>query len=83
MAVKIRLTRIGAKKRPIYRIIVADSRYPRDGRCIEYIGQYDPSFNPPRVNLKRERYDYWVGTGAQPTTVVRNLVKKLPAPAAQ
>ena len=76
MAVRIRLTRIGAKKHPIYRIIVADSRYPRDGRNIEQIGQYDPNVDPPRVELREERLDYWMGVGALPTITVKNLIRR-------
>lgn len=76
MAVKIRLTRKGAKKHPIYRIIVADTRSPRDGRFIEHIGHYDPNMDPPGVTLKKERYDYWISVGAQPTTVVKNIARR-------
>jgi small subunit ribosomal protein S16 len=76
MAVRIRLTRKGAKKHPVYRIVVADGRSPRDGRFIEHLGLYDPNVNPPKVTLKKERYDYWIKVGAQPTHTVKNIVHK-------
>ena len=77
--VKIRLRRMGAKKAPFYRIVVADSRSPRDGRFIEEIGTYDPlsEANPLRVDL--ERANYWISNGAQPTDTVRALLKKAEA----
>ncbi len=75
MAVKIRLARHGAKKKPFYRIVVADSRYPRDGRFLEIVGTYNPMTEPREVNLKSERIAYWLGTGATPTDTVRNLLK--------
>ena len=74
--VKIRLRRMGAKKAPFYRIVVADSRYPRDGRFIEEIGTYDPRQNPAAVNIDLERAQAWIKTGAQPTETVRDLLKK-------
>ena len=74
--VKIRLTRTGAKKAPTYRIVVADSRYPRDGRFIEEIGTYDPRQNPSAINIDVERAQAWIKTGAQPTDTVRDLLKK-------
>ena len=77
MAVKIRLRRMGAKKAPFYRIVVADSRYPRDGRFIEEIGTYDPTKNPSVVNLDVEKANKWIATGAQPTDTVRALLKKV------
>ena len=76
MPVKIRLTRIGAKKSPFYRVIVADSEAPRDGRFIEAIGTYDPRSKPAEVKIKQDRLDLWLGRGAQPTDTVRSLLKK-------
>jgi len=76
MPVKIRLTRIGAKKSPFYRVIVADSEAPRDGRFIEAIGTYDPRSKPAEVKIKQDRLDLWLGRGAQPTDTVRSLIKK-------
>ena len=75
--VKIRLRRMGAKKAPFYRVVVADSRYPRDGRFIEEIGTYDPRQNPAAVNIDVERAQAWIKTGAQPTDTVRALLKKV------
>ena len=74
--VKIRLRRMGAKKAPFYRIVVADSRYPRDGRFIEEIGIYNPVANPAELNVDVERDQAWIKTGAQPTETVRDLLKK-------
>ena len=74
--VKIRLRRMGAKKAPFYRVVVADSRYPRDGRFIEEIGTYDPRQNPAAVNIDVERAQAWIKSGAQPTDTVRDLLKK-------
>ena len=76
MAVKIRLNRMGAKKNPFYRIVVADSRAPRDGRFIEVLGNYDPSQNPAVVNVDEEKVLDWMGKGAQPTATVKNLFSK-------
>lgn len=76
MAVKIRLRRLGAKKAPFYRIVVADSRYPRDGRFIEEIGSYDPMTNPTTVVIDAEKAKKWIANGAQPTETVRDLLKK-------
>ena len=76
MAVKIRLRRIGAKKAPFYRIVVADSRYPRDGRFIEEVGTYDPTKEPSAVNVDTEKAAQWMKNGAQPTDTVRALLKK-------
>lgn len=76
MAVKIRLNRMGAKKNPFYRIVVADSRAPRDGRFIEVLGNYDPSQNPAVVNVDEEKVLDWMGKGAQPTDTVKNLFRK-------
>lgn len=75
MAVKIRLARHGAKKRPYYRIIVADSRKPRDGKFIEEVGRYNPCVHPALVQLDQDRIDYWMGVGAQPTDTVARLLK--------
>ena len=74
--VKIRLRRMGAKKAPFYRIVVADSRYPRDGRFIEGIGTYDPLKTPAVINVDAERAQAWIKTGAQPTETVKALLKK-------
>ena len=74
--VKIRLRRMGAKKAPFYRVVVADSRSPRDGRCIEEIGTFDPLTDPATINVDVERAQYWVKNGAQPTDTVRELLKK-------
>lgn len=76
MAVKIRLRRMGAKKAPFYRIVVADSRYPRDGRFIEEIGTYNPVVNPAELKVDVDRAQAWIKTGAQPTETVRDLLKK-------
>ena len=76
MAVKIRLRRMGAKKAPFYRIVVADSRYPRDGRFIEELGYYDPTREPSVVKIDAEKAKKWIATGAQPTDTVRALLKK-------
>lgn len=74
--VKIRLRRMGAKKNPYYRIVVADSRSPRDGRCIEEIGSYDPLTNPATVTVDADKAKTWIKNGAQPTDTVRGLLKK-------
>ena len=74
--VKIRLRRMGAKKAPFYRVVVADSRFPRDGRFIEVLGNYDPSQNPAVVNVDEEKVLDWMGKGAQPTDTVKNLFSK-------
>ena len=74
--VKIRLRRMGAKKNPYYRIVVADSRSPRDGRCIEEIGTYDPLTNPATITVDLEKAQTWIKNGAQPTDTVRGLLKK-------
>lgn len=75
MAVKIRLRRMGAKKAPFYRIVVADSRYPRDGRFIEEVGYYDPTKNPSVVKVDAEKVKAWISNGAQPTDTVKRLLK--------
>ena len=76
MAVKIRLRRMGAKKNPFYRIVVADSRYPRDGRFIEEIGYYNPLTDPAEIKLDGEKAKQWIKNGAQPTDTVKALLKK-------
>lgn len=76
MAVKIRLRRMGAKKAPFYRIVVADSRYPRDGRFIEEIGTYDPTQNPSAVKIDADKAKQWIANGAQPTDTVKAMLKK-------
>lgn len=76
MAVRIRLTRMGAKKRPFYRIVIADSKARRDGRFIEIVGTYNPLKHPAEVTLKDERVRYWLGVGATPSDTVRSLLKK-------
>ena len=74
--VKIRLRRMGAKKAPFYRVVVADSRYPRDGRFIEEVGTYNPMTEPATVKLNKEAIDKWIANGAQPTDTVKALLKK-------
>lgn len=74
--VKIRLKRIGAKKKPFYRVVVADSRCSRDGRFIENIGYYDPTVEPPVLKIETERAEYWLSKGAQPSDTTRGLLKK-------
>ena len=76
MAVKIRLRRMGAKKAPFYRIVVADSRFPRDGRFIEEIGYYNPLEDPAVINVDAEKAKKWIANGAQPTDTVKSLLKK-------
>jgi small subunit ribosomal protein S16 len=77
MAVKIRLRRMGAKKAPFYRVVVADSRYPRDGRFIEEIGTYNPVAEPVQVNIDAEKATKWLNNGAQPTDTVKSLLKRV------
>lgn len=76
MAVKIRLRRMGAKKSPFYRVVVADSRYPRDGRFIEEIGYYNPLKDPVEFKVDGDKVKKWISNGAQPTDTVRALLKK-------
>ncbi len=76
MAVKIRLKRMGAKKFPFYRVVVADSRYPRDGRFIEQVGTYDPLKEPSILNVKEDRLRFWLERGAKPTDVLARLFKQ-------
>ena len=74
--VKIRLRRMGAKKSPFYRVVVADSHFPRDGRFIEEIGTYNPLATPSEISIDMERAKYWIANGAQPTETVKSLLKK-------
>ena len=92
MAVTLRLTRMGAKTKPFYRVVVADSRFPRDGRFIEVLGTYDPKPNPPAIKLDLEKVQSWLNRGANLSTTVRSLLKRsgisippaqAPAPAAK
>lgn len=76
MAVKIRLARHGAKKRPYYRIVVADARCPRDGKFIDDIGRYNPCVEPPLIKVDLEKADKWIANGAQPTDTAAALIKK-------
>ena len=76
MAVKIRLARHGAKKKPFYRIVVADGESPRDGKYLENVGTYNPLLDSAQVTLKSERIQYWMDQGAKPSDTVRNLLKK-------
>jgi small subunit ribosomal protein S16 len=76
MAVKIRLRRMGAKKAPFYRVVVADSRSPRDGRFIEEIGYYNPTTEPSEIKIDAEKANKWIANGAQPTETVKVLLKK-------
>ena len=75
MAVKMRLTRVGSKKNPIYRVVVADSRSPRDGRFIEIVGRYNPQTDPSTIELDEEKVKDWLGKGAQPSGAVQKLLK--------
>ncbi len=77
--VKIRLRRVGAKKAPFYRVVVADSHFARNGRFIEEIGTYDPLTEPATIKIDMERAKYWIANGAQPTDTVRGLLKKAEA----
>ncbi len=76
MAVKIRLRRMGAKKAPFYRVVVADSRYPRDGRFIEEIGTYNTMADPAQINIDADKAKKWIANGAQPTDTVKSILKK-------
>jgi len=79
MAVHIRLTRKGRKKKPFYRIVVADSHAPRDGKFLDIVGTYDPMQDPADIRIDTEKYNDWMAKGAQPTTTVKSLVKKVRA----
>ena len=83
MAVKIRLSRFGKKKRPFYRIVVADSEAKRDGKFLELVGTYDPMKDPFEVKLNQEKIQAWLDKGALPTTTVKNLIKKAAAAPAE
>lgn len=76
MAVKIRLRRMGAHKKPFYRVVVADSRSPRDGRCIEEIGYFNPMVEPAQIKLDMEKVEKWIKNGAQPTDRVKSIIKQ-------
>lgn len=76
MAVRIRLTRQGTKKRPFYRIVAADVQSPRDGRFLELLGTYNPMTDPAAVTLKEDRVKYWLGEGATPSTTVQSILKR-------
>ena len=82
MAVKIRLARMGAKKKPYYRVVVADAEAPRDGRFLEIIGSYDPNKDPAEVLIKQDRLNEWLQKGARPTNTVASLIKRLPGESA-
>ena len=75
MAVRLRLTRVGSKKNPIYRVVVADSRSPRDGKFIEIVGRYNPQTDPSTIDLNAEKIQDWISKGAQPSDSVRRLMK--------
>ena len=81
MAVHIRLTRKGRRKKPFYRIVVADSHAPRDGKFLDIIGTYDPMQDPAVIKIDSDKLDHWMGQGAQPSTTVRSLVRKAQASA--
>ncbi len=75
MAIKLRLTRVGSKKNPVYRVVAADSRSPRDGRFLEIVGRYNPQTDPSTIELDDEKIKGWLGKGAQPTEAVARLIK--------
>jgi small subunit ribosomal protein S16 len=79
MALVIRLRRHGSRKKPFYRIVVADSRSPRDGRFVEQVGTYDPAFDPPRVTVKGDAAERWIKAGAKPSETVKKLIKRAQA----
>ncbi len=83
MAVRLRLTRRGAKKKPFYRIVAADSQAPRDGRFLEIVGTYDPNLEPAAIVLHEEKLNYWLEQGATPTETVANLIKQARKAAAE
>ncbi|VEN73896.1 30S ribosomal subunit protein S16 [Candidatus Desulfarcum epimagneticum] len=80
MSVKIRLARHGAKKKPFYRVVAADGKFPRDGRFLEILGTYNPLYDPPEINIKEDRVEYWISKGASPSDTVRSLLKKTALP---
>ena len=73
---RIRLTRMGAKKKPFYRVVVTERRQARDGSFVEILGNYSPGTNPPAISLNMDRVNYWIGCGAQPSDTVRSIIKK-------
>jgi len=75
MAIKLRLTRVGSKKNPVYRVVAADSRSPRDGKFLEIVGRYNPQTDPSTIELDAEKIKGWLGRGAQPTEAVARLIK--------
>jgi small subunit ribosomal protein S16 len=75
MSVRVRLTRVGSKKNPVWRVVVADQRSPRDGRVIEHVGRYNPQTEPSEIVLNEERIQHWIARGAQPTGTVKRLMK--------
>ncbi len=75
MAVRVRLTRVGSRKNPVWRVVVADQRSPRDGRVIEHVGRYNPQTEPSEIVLNEERIQHWIARGAQPSDTVRRLMK--------
>jgi small subunit ribosomal protein S16 len=75
MATRIRLARVGSKKNPVYRVVVADARSPRDGRFIEIVGRYNPQTNPSTIQLEAEKIQQWISNGAQPSDAVKRLMK--------
>ena len=75
MAVKLRLTRVGSKKNPVYRIVAADSRSPRDGKFLEIVGRYNPQTDPSTIDFDEERIRHWLSKGAQPSNTVQRLLK--------
>ena len=82
MSVRVRLTRVGSKKNPIWRVVVADQRSPRDGRVIETLGHYNPQTDPSTVVIDRDRLDHWIARGARPTNTIRKLMRVPEGPAA-
>jgi small subunit ribosomal protein S16 len=83
MSVRVRLTRVGGKKNPVWRVVVADQRSPRDGRVIETVGRYNPRTEPSEIVLDQERIGYWIERGAQPTATVRKLMRAKAAGSAE
>ena len=83
MAVRLRLTRVGSRKNPIWRVVVADQRSPRDGRVIEIVGRYNPQREPSEIVLDRQRIDHWLARGAQPTDTVKQLLRAAASGAAE
>ena len=82
MSVRVRLTRVGVKKNPVWRVVVADQRSPRDGRFIETIGHYNPRTEPSTIVIDEERLEHWIARGAQPTGTVKNLMRARSRPSA-